>query len=1130
MNKYLRWICVILYMLCVRNAYAQVEYDTTTYSVRFFTQDESMWNAGVNYSLPPIEKYYSFNWNQSKTLGGMESVVGMDFGMQFYAKTKGLVGIGFYMSGINGGNIDSIVYPIEVTFIIPKGEYINAGQTIKIISETKIDESQRPTVETTFPLEGKIGINLDVDLETDFNLRACAFDVCIKLDPKDIHECVGTVMDFKMPTSPFIELNTFNNNPRATVPAIGPIPCNLPNLTLNIPCFGQQQLIQYDDFWPTTQEIEFFPIEFGASRTIKSKHPLSYVQKAAKAYEECIADTANTHKSEADCLATRDNIKSVRDIVRGDQQLEQFVEGAFSLPYIDTLYTTILGNNLRSRGSATAVDMTFKPLNLMAGGKFHDGRIDVPVPCTDANMYAKYMLIRPQFNMNVDLKQDFNFDAKVVVTLLLPAKLDYRVKNKQGTILSSGHDSVITYQIGHDLFIDFPCNYEYMDFNPIFRVENELSNRTYVSIQNDGTLEALEIGIGMDDIVVVPEITIHIPVPFTDGYDITIPEVSFGFEASVGPLIDESISKYMSNPQDLNIDINIFNKTWEVTSFDEIPMPSFRVAPSKLSTHIDDYTIACYGDVVGELEVETQAGTPPFSYIWSNLQTSKKITNLTPGDYYVKVRDKNGCEVVNGAVVHQRPQLNIHTDTIVHPRCFNYRTGAIRTEARGGTPPYSYSWSNNKNQALIENLTAGTYILELTDNNNCSVEQEYTLTEPPPLKTYVNHKTDVLCYGEKTGSVFVNVTGGVPGYDFQWSTGDVSQNIDSIAAGMHTLTVFDRNNCQTTRTVEITQPPQLQLEITEEEQIRCYKGDNGTLLARIIGGTQPYDISWYSPQYTLRHTEPLLDSLSEGLYQVEVFDAHNCYQKDTFYLSAPQEPFTSTLKPKHVSCYGTHDGEFNISVSGGQNPYSYSWSDGSAEADRYGLSAGTYEVEITDSRQCKTVNNMVLLQPPPLAGTFTPTLVSCDGEYDGKLRFLPRGGTPPYQFSWSAGDTDALAVDLPQGYHSLMLTDSKGCVEEFEYELGVDGTACFDIPTAFSPNGDNYNDTWVIKNISAMYPHNSVEIFTKDGYVLYTSGDEGYEPWNGTHKGKDVPAGTYYYTIDLGNGTPVIQGTITILR
>ena len=804
--------------------------------------------------------------------------------------------------------------------------------------------------------------------------------------------------------------------------------------------------------------------------------------------------------------------------------------GYFSLPYIDTLYTSVNNNNLLSLGSDTALSMEFKPLNLIAGGKYHDGRFEFPIPCTSGNFYARYMLVRPTLSLDVLARQDLKFNADVVVSLELPAQLQYKVCTPSGKVIKSGADSIITYTVGNDLFVDFPCNFEYIDFKPTFRVQNKFTNRTYASINFDGHLKALEVGIGMDEITVVPELEICIPNPFGDDWCTTIPSVKFGFDASIGPLIDESISNYMPNPDDLNIEVDIFNDSWEIKSFQKINTPSFRVAPSRFIATVAPDTILCNGAAEGMLEVMVQNGTPPYSYLWSNNSRQKQVTGLTAGDHYVKVTDNNGCVAFNGTSIFEYPALKIETSEIFHPYCFGDETGSIDCNLSGGNPPYDYSWSNGSSEAKLENVAAGDYSLSITDKNGCGLNQKYTIEQPTELTGYVNNKTDVLCNNEKTGSININVSGGVPGYDYFWSNGSISKDIDSLSAGNYSVKIVDRNNCSIIISEVIDEPSLLTADIEVQNPISCFEGVDGVLFANIQGGVEPYSIIWYDPQHTLNNHSSVIENLEEGIYQMEVYDANNCYRIDTLYLSAPQIPFESELQETHLSCFQSNDGRFDLNVTGGTPPFSFLWSDGANQQNRTGLSAGSYSVIITDSKSCVTHNNMVLLEPYEIKCSFNMKPVTCEGEEDGTLEFIPKGGTPPYSYYWSDGTLLEKASNLAQGIHSVLVTDANACEKLFECEVELDGTNCFDIPNAFSPNGDDYNDTWVIKNISIQYPNHMVSIFTSQGNLIYSSGVGGYLPWDGKRNGQDLPSGTYFFIIDFGNGSDPYKGTLTIVR
>jgi gliding motility-associated-like protein len=159
------------------------------------------------------------------------------------------------------------------------------------------------------------------------------------------------------------------------------------------------------------------------------------------------------------------------------------------------------------------------------------------------------------------------------------------------------------------------------------------------------------------------------------------------------------------------------------------------------------------------------------------------------------------------------------------------------------------------------------------------------------------------------------------------------------------------------------------------------------------------------------------------------------------------------------------------------------------------------------------------------------TAVSCKDETDGRIAIRPKGGTPGYSVLWSNGET-ALTIDELRGAtYSVVLTDAQSCKYEAEFEVPVTPEACITpvgVPNTFTPNGDDYNDLWVINHYEE-YPEMEVAVFDRWGQRVFYS--KGYEkPWDGTYQNQIVPPGVYYYTIKLNNGDAPFTGTLTIIR
>jgi hypothetical protein len=136
--------------------------------------------------------------------------------------------------------------------------------------------------------------------------------------------------------------------------------------------------------------------------------------------------------------------------------------------------------------------------------------------------------------------------------------------------------------------------------------------------------------------------------------------------------------------------------------------------------------VNCFGQNNGAVSVALAGGTEPYTYLWSNGETTASIQGLAPGAYTASVSDANGCDVVIGATVAEPALLEIDSD-VSHPACAEEPSGALQTSGIGGAGNYAYSWSTGATTSDISNLLPGAYTLTLTDGNGCSSTETYTL-------------------------------------------------------------------------------------------------------------------------------------------------------------------------------------------------------------------------------------------------------------------------------------------------------------------------------------------------------------------------------------------------------------------
>ena len=449
--------------------------------------------------------------------------------------------------------------------------------------------------------------------------------------------------------------------------------------------------------------------------------------------------------------------------------------------------------------------------------------------------------------------------------------------------------------------------------------------------------------------------------------------------------------------------------------------------PTPLQLTTTQVDVKCNGAATGQINLTVKGGTGPYSYNWNNGSTLEDITGLPAGTYNVTVTDKNGCQANTQVVISQPSALGsslAKTNVI----CFNQNNGALDLTVTGGTAPYMYAWNSGQTTQDILNLVAGTYRIVITDNNGCTKTDSAVITQPASFFLF-GGQTDVTCFGGSNGTIsLVTVTGSTPPYTFLWSNGATTQNLTNLSAGDYTVTVTDAQGCTVKGSNQIHQPDELKVEVTSND-VTCPNGSSGTLVSTVTGGKKPYRYEWRNAANELVATTPGAFGLPIGSYVLTVKDANDC-QKQTASITINQPPIISAeYESINISCFGGNDGEITITANGGTGTLTYIWSDGGSGANRTGLIAGTYSVEISDVNGCKiSIANIILTQPPKLETSATFTAVSCFGAVDGRIDLTVTGGTLPYNFGWSNGSSSEDPQNLAVGTYNVDVRDAKGCL------------------------------------------------------------------------------------------------------
>ena len=458
----------------------------------------------------------------------------------------------------------------------------------------------------------------------------------------------------------------------------------------------------------------------------------------------------------------------------------------------------------------------------------------------------------------------------------------------------------------------------------------------------------------------------------------------------------------------------------------------------------------CFESGDGQISTNITGGTPfdtgvPYLIRWTGpngfASTDPNLSNLAVGRYTLTIEDKDGTIFTSSYTIAQPPLLKINTGLEKNITCFQGNDGAIEVTMEGGTFPYTYNWTTLDGNGLIpgeknqNNLTAGTYKLEVVDQNNCVVSQEYTLSAPDALTVQVLNVQDVLCFGDATGSITVDVFGGNMGYTYRWtgpnSFSSDAKNIDNLFFGAYELTVTDALGCSTMTAVSILQAPELEVAVTKSD-VTCNGGADGSMQVVVSGGEAPYEIAWSNFANGFSQND-----VAAGTYSATITDANRCEVKAEIVIEEPNFSIETQVTP--ISCNGANDASIDIQLTGGVAPISVIWSDNaSAGLQRNNLEAGTYNVLIKDSdvQQCPIERTFVIVDAPILdVSSVVVDAIDCDLPNSGSIDLTVAGGAAPYKFAWSNGSTDEDLLNISQGEYAVEIVDANGCSVSKQFSI-----------------------------------------------------------------------------------------------
>lgn len=496
---------------------------------------------------------------------------------------------------------------------------------------------------------------------------------------------------------------------------------------------------------------------------------------------------------------------------------------------------------------------------------------------------------------------------------------------------------------------------------------------------------------------------------------------------------------------------------------------------------------ACSGLANGQITLRASGGTSAngrYRFRWANgldtSATTSSLRNLLPGTYCVTITDDRDCSIERCFQLEAIKTLSIDP-AVVNPTCFGGRNGEIiaagNTDGAPPLLPYTFNWQNTlptppvatPTNSTIRNLPAGTYVVTMRDNDprGCRTTDTIVVTQPTILRPLVVERRDESCAVGGDGLIRVSVSGGTLPYTFNWSNGSRDSVISNLRQGNYTLSITDRNGCDTILNLQVTTPASPIIDQLRPDTLNCPSDRNGTLTVTATPNGSPIaTISWSNGS-----TGSTIIGLAPGQYVVTVTAQDGCRTSDTTQVIAPTAVRIDSVLSTSPVCPTERNGQLRVVASGGTMPYRYVWpgnprADTSFLATRIGLAAGSYAVTVVDANNCPpATQTAVVSDPPSIVVTFLDsTAIRCVGECNGAATASARfsdGRSGRFTFSWPSGESNAnvatsRAVQLCGKFQTVTVQDSNACAIAARVSIPSPDSIFINAqPTDVSCNGRN---------------------------------------------------------------------------
>ncbi len=461
--------------------------------------------------------------------------------------------------------------------------------------------------------------------------------------------------------------------------------------------------------------------------------------------------------------------------------------------------------------------------------------------------------------------------------------------------------------------------------------------------------------------------------------------------------------------------------------------------PEIIRTTFSTKNVNCFQEENGNVHgISSSGGTAPYRYFLeggSLTPGNQRLDSLAAGNYRLITLDANDCELFQNIEITQ-PNLFEATIVVLDSlKCNGGMDGQLEIVPIGGTAPYSFEWFDGTVNSTVGNLSAGTYSVTITDQQQCTYTTSLELPNGPDLNLSINTAISPTCFGFSDGQIQIEALGGTAPFTyFLNSNNNLSGSFTNLSSGDYNIQLTDHHNCLSETVLATLVDPLALSVMVETDSVECIGSATGGVVLTTNGGTGSFTYLWNNGL-----TENNSDTLSAGNYRITITDALGCSEIIDFNILEPTKLQTNFLL-EHVHCNGGNNGFLNnIETTGGTAPYTYLLTGSNLPPLHQtfdSLRAGTYILITQDANNCQIRDTTIITEPTTLYTSIEIVdSLLCFGAANGRLVANTTGGSSPYDYIWNNGEITPTNENLMTDTYQVTITDSLGCTASDELFL-----------------------------------------------------------------------------------------------